>query len=60
MTASPCTGPFQRRQIQRLDHLHPVARQVGLWQPLLYRRGKQVIRISINSLEAHRGLCLFQ
>ena len=39
--------------VKPLNHINDVPRQVRLRQPLLHRRRRQVVRLSINRLKGH-------
>ena len=56
IAATPRVRALQRRQIQRLDHIDYIARQVRLGQPFLYRGRRQVVRLAADWAEAAHAL----
>lgn len=56
IAATPRVRALQRRQIQRLDHVDQIARQVRFGQPFLYRGRQQIVRLAVDRAEAAHAL----
>ena len=48
----PGVGPFDRREIQALNHAGHIAGKVVLGQPLLHRGRKEKVDVSVDRVES--------